>query len=154
MAWIVDGNNVAGGRNRDAVRAAALALARAERVRIVVFFDGAPPPGAAGLERLGAVEVRYTANADSAILTYLSRQARGNRLATDDADLARRARGLGAEVVGAAAFWRKHQRAGAGTPAEAAAMRVEDEIAFVNDPSNRLPDAPRRVARRRRPRPV
>jgi len=154
VPWVVDGNNVAGGRGRGEVRAAALALARAERVRLLIFFDGAPPPGATAVETLGAVEVRYTPDADRAILAHLSGHGRGSRVATDDAELARRARALGAEVVGGAAFWRKVAVGVAGGAGGQGPIRLEDELAFVTDPAHRLPQGARRVPRRRRPRRV
>lgn len=62
MPWILDGNNLARGGNRERVRRAALALARTERIRLVLFFDGAPPAGSPDTERLGAVDVRYVPN--------------------------------------------------------------------------------------------
>lgn len=149
MPWVLDGNNLARGGSREAVRAAALELARSERVRLVVFFDGAPPPGAPDRERLGSVEVRYTANADTAILAFLSPSGRGWRLATDDRSLALRARDSGAEVVDAAGFWRKvtalTERAGGVRPS--ASTDVAGHAVFSE--ATPLPEAPVRIARRR-----
>ncbi|OYV91092.1 MAG: hypothetical protein B7Z68_11010 [Acidobacteria bacterium 21-70-11] len=130
-----------------------MAVARSERVRILVFFDGAPPPGSADSEMLGAVEVRYVGNADSAIVAFLRPHGRGWRVATDDRELARLARDAGAEAVSAVAFWRKAAATLAATPAgTGAGPGVADEIAYFRDAGHRLPDTPKRVPRpRRRP---
>ena len=153
MPWILDGNNLAGGRNREAVRRAALAVARSEKVRIVVFFDGGPPAGSGALERLGAVEVRYAGHADGAIVEFLGGNGRGWRVATDDRELQRRSAAVGAEAVPAAAFWRKADAAAAGaTGGREAAAGMAGELAWFRDGRGRLPEAPRRVPRRRRPR--
>jgi hypothetical protein len=148
MPWVLDGNNLAGGRSRGAVREAALALARAERVSIVVFFDGAPPEGSPGLERLGSVEVRYASNADQAILDLLAGRGRGWRLATDDRALGQRARASGAELSSAASFWAKVQRAQAVAPKDQQTAVLATEAAFFRDSRNRLQSTPGRVARR------
>ena len=105
MPWLLDGNNLARGGDREAVRRAALALARSQRLRVLLLFDGAPPAGSPAVERLGAVEIRYVPNADLAVLTHLAAGGRGWRLATDDRALAGRARGLGAQVVSSDQFW-------------------------------------------------
>ena len=152
MPWLLDGNNLAHGGSRENVRRAALAVARGERVRILVFFDGAPPPGAAVSESLGAVEVRYVGHADTAIVAFLRSHGRGWRVATDDRELARLAREARAEVVSAKVFWRKAAAAVAAVPAGAVASPgMADEIAYFRDPGHRLPEAPRRVSRLRRP---
>ena len=145
MPWVIDGNNLARGGDRENVRRAALALARAERVSIVVFFDGAPPPGVGDRERLGTVEVRYAPHADAAIIAFLAGKGREWRLATDDRALATRARHAGAEVVGADAFWRRVASAGAGEHEREAGVPGR-RVGNVE----RLPDGPVRVPRRRR----
>jgi hypothetical protein len=151
VPWLLDGNNLAHGGSRERVRRAALAVARRERVRIVVFFDGAPPAGAAGSESLGAVEVRYAVHADTAIVAFLRPQGRGWRVATDDRELARLARDAGAETVPAAAFWQKATAALAEAPGGAGGgSGVADEIAYFRDPEHKLPDLPKRVPRPRR----
>jgi YacP-like NYN domain len=151
VPWLLDGNNLAHGGSREKVRRAALAVARRERVRIVVFFDGSPPPGSGGSEVLGAVEVRYVGHADSAIVAFLRPHGRGWRVATDDRELSRLARDAGAETVSAAAFWRK--AAAVPAPDETGGGGgVADEVAYFRDPGHRLPDTPKRVRRpRRRP---
>lgn len=151
MPWVLDGNNLAGGSARATVRRAALELARSERVRIVLFFDGAPPAGRAAVERLGAVEVRYVRDADAAILTLLADGGRGWRVATNDRALAARAKAAGAEAVGGTVFWEKVERAtsaGAGgrQPPE---KRPEDPD--LDGEIQRLPPAAERVRRRRLP---
>ena len=105
MPWILDGSNLAGGGDREAVRRATLAVARQERVRFVLFFDGPPPPGSAADERLGRVEVRYVPHADTAIVGYVAGGGAGWIVATDDRALAARVKALGARVVPAAGFW-------------------------------------------------
>jgi hypothetical protein len=150
VPWALDGNNLAGGSSRDPVRRAALDLARGQRVRIVLFFDGQPPSGGRAVERLGAVEVRYVVNADAAIVALLAGGGRGWRVATDDRGLAARVRASGAEAVGGAAFWAKGERAeksGAGDTGDRSAARrgridLDGEI-------ERLPAAPGRVRRGR-----
>jgi hypothetical protein len=150
VPWLLDGNNLARGRDRESVRRAALAVARQEQVRILIFFDGSPPEGSGGTERLGAVEVRYVGHADSAIVAFLRNSGRGWRVATDDRALGAAAREAGAEVVPAAKFW--HKAAG-GVQADAAGARsavgVEDEMAYFADPTHRLPTQPIRIVRRK-----
>lgn len=149
MPWLLDGNNLAGGRDRAKVRAAALQLARRERIRIVVYFDGAPPGGVPDVESLGRVEVRYVANADAAIVTFLGRGGKGWRLCTDDAALARKARQLGAEVVKAASFWSKVGRIN-GDAYDQARIDVAEEITYFQEAGDGDIDRPRLVPRRRR----
>jgi hypothetical protein len=149
MPWLLDGNNLAGGSHRESVRTAALALARNERVRILVFFDGAPPAGSAPIERLGAVEVRYVGHADGAIVAFLRGKGRGWRVATDDRDLGGLVRAQGAEVVSGAALWQKVASSGAGF-VEAGTDRgcgVVESLSGLRDTTQRLPDGPVRIPR-------
>lgn len=145
MPWILDGNNLARGGNRERVRRAALALARTERIRFLLFFDGAPPAGSPETERLGPVEVRYVPYADRAILDVVARRGRGWRVATDDRALAVRIRAAGAECVAAASFWEKAAAAEASAPVGAPPIGTA-----TLDGVERLVDAPARVPRRRR----
>jgi hypothetical protein len=139
MPWIVDGNNVARGGDRGRVRVAALAVARGERVRLLVVFDGAPPAGTEPVERLGAVEVRYVPHADAAILAALSARGAGWVLATDDRALAAAAKARGARVVSAGEFRAKAERAAAsGPPREPGGGTLAAELAWFRDPANRL----------------
>lgn len=151
MPWLLDGNNLARGGGRERVRRAALEMARAQRITIVVVFDGAPPPGSGEVERLGQVEVLYAPHADTAILELLAAGGPGWRLATDDRELARRAREAGAEVVSSASFWARIEATGAAaaTPRETVPL-WRRELAFFQDPRNRLPAPPARTVRRRR----
>jgi len=112
MPWLLDGNNVAGGPHRERVRQAALTLAHREKLRIVVFFDGAPPPGVSAVEKLGSVEVRYVPQADAAILAFLQSSPQGFQLVTSDRDLAQKARRLGVRVLPVEAFWQKLSSSG------------------------------------------
>jgi hypothetical protein len=150
MPWLLDGNNLARGGDRSSVRRAALAMARNERVRILVFFDGAPEPGGATSEKLGPVEIRHARHADTAILAFLSKAGRGWRLATDDRDLGRAARATGAEVVPAASFWRKAEAAlQTAGPAAEPVSDVAAEMAYLANESHRLPGRPSRIRRKR-----
>lgn len=150
MPWLLDGNNLARGGARERVRRAALEMARVQRVKVLVVFDGAPPAGSTEVERLGQVEVRYAPHADAAILELLVAGGPGWRVATDDRELARRARDKGAEVVAGVAFWARvaelSSRPGA---ADQPVPLWRRELAFFEDQRNRLPPAPTRVMRRR-----
>ncbi len=149
MPWLLDGNNLVHGRDRASVRRAALAVARGERVRILVFFDGAPPPGVGATERLGAVEIRYTVHADTAIVAFLGRSGRGWRVATDDRALGIAARTAGAEVVPSAQFWEKAASVAQAPGREAGSgSAADEEMAYFADTKHRLPGGPRRIARR------
>lgn len=151
MPWILDGSNLAGGRDREGVRRAALAVARHERVRLVLYFDGPPPPGSDAIVRLGQVEVRYVPNADSAIVAQVSGGGRGWILATDDRALAARVKGLGARAVATAEFWEKAGRAAAAPDTSPAAPTdVDAEMRYFRDPTQRLPGAATPVRRRKR----
>jgi hypothetical protein len=150
VPWLLDGNNLAGGRDRDAVRRAALAVARREQVRILIFFDGAPPPGTGDTERLGAVEIRYVGHADDAIVGFLRSSGRGWRVATDDRALGVALRATGAEVVPASTFWAKAAVGGQGNAASGeSAGKLAEEMAYFADPAHRLAAGPARIPRRR-----
>lgn len=112
---VVDGNNVMGSRPdgwwRDRAGAARRLVAQlgdwaatADR-DVLVVFDGAPPSGLAAPAR---VEVRFAPRrgpdaADDEIAAFVAADAAPERLrvVTSDAELARRVRARGAEVVGA-----------------------------------------------------
>jgi hypothetical protein len=150
MPWILDGNNLAGGGDRERVRRAALAVARGERVRLLVFFDGAPPAGSAPVVGLGQVELRYVPHADSAIVAHLVGRGTGWVLATDDRQLGARAKALGARVVSGSEFWAKVARAAAAGSAGSPAADLDAEMAYFRDRSARLPGAPTPIRRRTR----
>lgn len=153
MPWLLDGNNLARGGSRERVRRAALELVRAQRVKVVVVFDGAPPPGSAQVERLGQVEVHYAPNADAALLELLAGGGPGWRVATDDRELARRARESGADVVAGEVFWaRAEGRPRLTGAATQPAPQWQRELEYFRDQRNRLDGGPQRVARRRRAR--
>jgi hypothetical protein len=106
MPVIIDGNNLLHTlpdrqRNRKEVRRLALETVRHETMQLVVVFDGPSPSGCPEVEVLGSVTVRYSgsASADETILRLLpSGKAQGWVVVTDDRDLGRRARELGASV--------------------------------------------------------
>jgi predicted RNA-binding protein with PIN domain len=150
VPWLLDGNNVARGGDRAGVRRAALGLARHERVRIVVFFDGAPPPGGHETETLGQVEVRYAAHADTAIVAFLKHAGTGWKVATDDRALTAAVRSLGAEAVPAAVFRQKAEAAQGGpSRRDARQANLGAEMAYLSDPGNRLAEQPVRVRLRK-----
>lgn len=151
MPWLLDGNNLAQGEARERVRAAALALVRGQKMKVVIVFDGVPPPGSAEVEKLGQVEVRYAPDADLAILKLLASEGgREWTVATDDQELAGRARQLGAETVPGGVFWARVGQAVTGTGGTAEpAMPWSRELEYFGDPRNRLPAGPVRVVRRR-----
>ena len=152
MPWLLDGNNLARGGDRETVRRAALSLARSERLSIIVIFDGPPPGGTGNPERLGSVEVRYVPHADTAILHVLAGGGRGWRVVTDDRQLAGRSRGAGAEVVSCRVFWEKvHRRVTA--ECDDAGLPPVDEKDWYSDHGSRLPPGPQRVPLRRRRQP-
>jgi hypothetical protein len=155
MPWLIDGNNVAAGGDRARVRESALALVRHEKLRIVLFFDGVPPPGVPAVERLGRVEVRYAADADRAIVAFLRDAGHGWRVVTDDRELARRSRLAGADVVPGAAFLAKAATVASREPVLRGAVNVKAELEYFADADNRLASGTRRLSRRTpRSRPV
>jgi predicted RNA-binding protein with PIN domain len=115
---IVDGNNVMGSRPdgwwKDRAGATRRlverigAWAEAAGADVLVVFDGRPPPGLPAPPR---VEVRFAerggANAADDVIAALVADAVAPatlRVVTSDAELARRVREHGAEVVGARGF--------------------------------------------------
>jgi predicted RNA-binding protein with PIN domain len=119
VRWLVDGMNVIGSRPtgwwRDrpgAMRALAeelSALAAESGDEVAVIFDGKPfELEAAGVE-VGFASRRGPDAADDDIAERVAADSdpAGLRVVTSDAALAERARGAGAEVVGAGAFRRR-----------------------------------------------
>jgi YacP-like NYN domain len=107
MPVVVDGNNLLhtlapGKRNRAEVRRQALAMVRAEGLRLTVVFDGAPPGGTPEVEHLGRVTVRYScgASADEVILGLLPAGCRAADwvVVTADRGLRERVRERGAKT--------------------------------------------------------
>jgi predicted RNA-binding protein with PIN domain len=109
---LVDGDNLLGswpGRTRSDAEKRRLvreigALARRDRRRIVIVFDGSPPPGVsygAGVHFSGPGR-----NADAVILDLLSKEAdpRGWTVVTNDRPLADQGRWTGAAVESASDF--------------------------------------------------
>ncbi len=150
MPWLLDGNNLARGKARESVRRAALAVARHERVRILLFFDGAPPGGSAEVEMLGTVEVRYVPHADTAIAAFIRGKGRGWRVATDDRGLQGRVRAAGAEVVPARAFWEKAATADEAAKRSDVSRGVGEDLESLRVAVCRLPQGAARIPRRRR----
>lgn len=120
MPVLVDGNNVlhrlaAGERSRHGLRRRILQAVRGQRMRVEVIFDGPPPEGVPGVERLGAVSVRYAGkrSADDLIIERLPSGASAAdwTVVTDDRELARRAAAAGARTLGAAAWLARSETA-------------------------------------------
>ena len=83
------------------------ALAERTGDQVTVVLDAGEPPPAQHVEVLVAPR-RGRDAADDAIVALLeARGAEGRRVVTSDAELARRARALGAEVEGAGGFRRR-----------------------------------------------
>ncbi len=108
MPVLVDGNNVLhrlppGERSREGLRRRMLQLARGQRMRLEVVFDGAPPEGTPAVELLGPVTIRYSGHgtADDLIIHRLPSgpSARNWTIVTDDRELARRAAAAGARTL-------------------------------------------------------
>ena len=109
---VVDGNNVMGSRpdgwwkdRAGAARRLVEQIGEWATEDVLVYFDGAPHPGMPAPDH---VEVRYATRrgrdaADDDIAAYVASHDVPSdlRVVTSDADLARRVRGAGAEVVGA-----------------------------------------------------
>ena len=102
MPVVVDGNNLLGARRSDGERRGLSGeisrLARRERRRIVLVFDGPPPP-----HPFPSVDTHFSGpgkSADAWILEFLRRQARAREwtVITDDRSLGDRCRHLGARV--------------------------------------------------------
>ena len=106
---VVDGNNVMGSRpdgwwkdRAGAARRLVDQIGDWATEDVLVYFDGAPPPDMPSPDH---VEVRYATRrgrnaADDDIAAYAAAHP-DVRVVTSDADLARRVREAGAEVVGA-----------------------------------------------------
>jgi predicted RNA-binding protein with PIN domain len=107
MPVLIDGNNLLHSlpgdqRQRSSVRRQALDAVRHEGVKLIVVFDGPPPPGSPELERLGQVSVRYSgqSSADDVIVSLLRSNSRAVDwvVVTDDHALRDRVRECGAQV--------------------------------------------------------
>ena len=134
MPILVDGNNLlhrlpAGSRNRRAVRSLTLDLARSERIRVTLVFDGQPPSGSPPAESLGNVTIRYAAprTADDVIIAALPAggRARDWVVITDDRGLAARARGRGARVRSLRSWQERLRSAPSPGPADRPLSRSE-----------------------------
>jgi predicted RNA-binding protein with PIN domain len=112
MPHVIDGDNLLGtwpGRSRSDAEKRKLVrevwqLARIEHRRIVVVFDGSPPPGVSyGSQVLFSGPGR---NADAVILEFLRAQIdrRGWTIVTSDRPLADQSRFLGAQVESTRTF--------------------------------------------------
>ena len=84
------------------MRRLTLDLARHEKVRVTVVFDGPPPSGSPQTQSLGPVAIRYAGSrsADDVIVTFLpaGAAARDWVVVTDDRELGARVRRRGGRV--------------------------------------------------------
>ena len=126
MPYLIDASNLGGAlggqqgaRDAPAVVRFLLEWAR-PRGRVVVVFDGAGGDRLA--QRYGALEVVWSGarSADDLIEALVRRQPRDCIVVTDDRELGRRCRDLGARVEPAAVLIGRIQRPHAGAPAAAA----------------------------------
>jgi len=128
MPRVIDGDNLLGtwpGRRRSDAEKRALArevdgLRRREKRRVVLVFDGSPPPGVS----YGA-DVFFSGpgrKADALILEMLRREndPRGFTVVTNDRSLADQCRFVGASVEGVRAFRERLSRDTEGEKPEAA----------------------------------
>jgi len=108
LPYLIDASNLGGvlggsAGARDADGAVRRLLAWRRRGRVVAVFDGEPDGRVA--ERYGSLEVVWSGGrrtADEEILRRLARGARGWVVITNDRELARRCRDLGAQIQSAA----------------------------------------------------
>jgi YacP-like NYN domain-containing protein len=129
MPYLIDASNLGGAlggqrgaRDPEAVIRFLLGWARG-RGRVVVVFDGSGDARVA--ERYGALEVAWggARSADDAIEALVRKQPRSWTVVTDDRELDRRCRELGARVQRADALIARVQRPHTGAPAAVAAAR-------------------------------
>jgi hypothetical protein len=127
MPRVIDGDNLLGtwpGRTRSDAEKRALVrevdgLMRRERRRVVVVFDGTPPPGVSyGPDVVFSGQGR---KADAVILELLRREAdpRGWTVVTNDRSLGDQCRFVGAKVEAGRVFRERLQRDAAGEKPEA-----------------------------------
>ena len=130
MPILLDGNNLLhhlpkADRTRAGVRRLILDASRAERMSVIIVFDGPPPAGSPAQEPLGRVLVVYSGprSADEVILSRIPTglAARQWIVVTDDRGLGQRARERGASVR-SLRQWQVRRRA---TPPE---RRVEPKL--------------------------
>jgi hypothetical protein len=138
MPWLIDAANLggvlggaAGARNPQAILAALLPWAR-QRKQVVVVFDGEEPSGMA--TRLGGVEIVWSGrqSADVVIEKRLAReaqQAKAWTVITNDRNLARRCKELGATVEPAKEFTRRSAQPAAKSKADRSARAAADKPA-------------------------
>lgn len=136
MPILLDGNNLLhrlpDAQGRGDVRRQVLAACRAQRRRVTVVFDGPPPSGAPARELLGPVTIHYAgpASADEVMLARIPAGPRGREwvVVTDDRDLARRARELGATTRGLAEWLRQAPSPAPRRGAKPARAPTPDEV--------------------------
>ena len=148
MPYFLDGNNLIGhGRgssrpteeDRSALISELAERLRKTKARIVLFFDGPQERTAV----LGALSIRHAAGgtADAAILDEIERARAPQEivLVSEDRDLRRRAKDLGAKTLTTTEFW---SRVGTGEDrterSPSGKIDVEDWTRYFSDPRNKL----------------
>jgi hypothetical protein len=148
VPYFLDGNNLIGhGRgssrptdeDRSALISEVAERLRKTKARAVLFFDG-PQERATSL---GSLSIRQAAGgmADDAILREIERARAPQEivLVSEDRDLQRRARDLGAKTLTITEFW---SRVGAGDAqperSSSGQIDVEDWNRYFSDPRNKL----------------
>jgi predicted RNA-binding protein with PIN domain len=140
--YLVDGNNVMGGRvgwHRDKAGARRRLLdelirfARARRQRVTVVFDGAPDPACPDGSKSGGVTVHYArrgADADGRIVELVEAEANRKNLlvVTSDSQLAARIRVCGVRVMRSGEFRQTLDAIAAQPPASADPSVETDEM--------------------------
>jgi YacP-like NYN domain len=146
VPYLLDGNNLVGrarGRSkpneddRSALVAELCDRLRRTRARVVLFFDGAAPAGAANL---GTLSIRSSGreSADDVILREIarSRAPRELVLVTADRELSRRAREAGAQTLAPDEFWARFGNVAGAEPSEGR-VDVAEWLRFFGDERNR-----------------
>jgi len=115
--WVVDASNVVGARPdgwwRDRAGAARRLVAALDEFArrtgdaVTVVLDAGEPPPADRVEVVVAPRRGRDAADDAIVALLAERGGEGARVVTSDAELARRARALGADVEGAGGFRRR-----------------------------------------------
>src|SRR5688500_3668631 len=140
MIYLLDGSNILGGSSRrehaEATREliqAAASLARRQRKKVILFFDGTPSENLAGV--IGRLTIRFSGSrsADDMIVEAASKTKDPVTVVTADAELSRRVTRRNVTVVNVREF---HQLVG--EEAEAgSSVAGDDWERYFSDPKNR-----------------
>lgn len=115
-----------------------LRVARGQKIKLEVIFDGPAPEGTPETERLGAVTIRYSGSitADDLIVSRLptGRAARSWIVVTDDRGLRQRVRATGARVEPVSRWLARKETAPSGTekPESLSPQEIEEWERFFS----------------------